>query len=85
MNLSADPDASLEIDALAQSFNIQDVLIQARCFKVNAPKPHYEIILYGRGESAIVDVALREESVLEELIETSAACFAASIQLKNGF
>lgn len=74
---------SRELESLARTFNMHDVLVSVRCFQVEHPIRHFEIVLSGRGQAAIVDIAAHEESGLAERIEQSVACFSAALQLQH--
>ena len=79
----ADPERRQEIESLAQTVTIDEVLVSVRCFRVTQPKLHFEIVLNGRREVAIVDVASSEESLLLERIEQSVKSFAAAIRVRE--
>ncbi len=83
MKIFPDPESSREIEALAQTFNMHGVLVKAWCFRVTEPKAHFEIVLEGRGESAIVDISLGDEKLLSERIEQAAASFSASLDIRS--
>lgn len=82
MLTSPQDSTSLEIKTLAQSFNFHGVLVSARCFEIRKPRPHFEILLQGRSERAVVDVSLKDEHRLPEILERAADGFAASLKIR---
>lgn len=68
---------------LTRSYESDGIQARVHCFLVAEPHPHYEIVLHGAGQTAIVDVPMREEGILYERVEQALQGFVATIRIRS--
>lgn len=68
---------------LTRSYELDGIQAMVRCFLVAEPHPHYEIVLHGAGQTAIVDVPIREEEILDERVDQALRGFVATIRIRS--
>jgi hypothetical protein len=85
MNHSEDTHVSVEIPALACDMEIDGIQVQLRCFWISHPRPRYEILVWARGQSGVVDVPADQESRLDQQMLEVAVCFATAVKIRNEF
>lgn len=85
MNQFQDTRVSVEITALARNMVIDGVRMDLRCFWISHPRPRYEILVSGRGQTGVVDVPADQETRLGEQIEEVAVCFATAVRIQREF
>jgi hypothetical protein len=79
------PAEGRELPELARSCEIDGIQVTVRAFLVPEPRPRYEIVLSGEGQTAIVDVPADEGESLDERIDQALSGFVAAIRARTEF
>jgi len=77
------PRSGSEIEALSKTINANALLISVQCFRVEEPAPHFEIVVHGQGETAIVDIPVRDEARLSDLMDQTLDSFLMNLVIRN--
>ena len=72
-----------ELPELARSCEIDGIQVTARTFLVAGPRPRYELVLSGAGQTGIVDIPADERDTLDDRIERALSGFVAAIRARN--
>jgi hypothetical protein len=72
----------MELPELARSCEIKGVPVTARTFLVAGPRPRYEIVLSGAGQTGIIDVPADERDTLDDRIDGALSGFVAAIRAR---
>lgn len=76
------PAGGNELPELARSCEVGGIQVTVRAFLVRDPRPRYELVLNGDGQTAIVDVPADEADTLEDRVEQALSGFAAAIAVR---
>jgi hypothetical protein len=71
-----------ELPELARSCEVHGVQVTARTFLVAGPRPRYEVVLSGAGQTGIVDIPADEGDTLDERIDRALSGFVAAIRAR---
>lgn len=74
-----------ELPELARSCDIDGDQVTARTFLVTGPRPRYEIVLSGAGQTGIVDVPEDERDTLDDRADRALSGFVAAIRARIEF
>jgi hypothetical protein len=72
-----------ELPELARSCELDGVHVTAHTFRVAGPRPRYEIVLSGAGQTGIVDIPADEGDTLDERVEQALSGFVAAIRART--
>jgi len=76
------PAGGRELPELARSCEIDGIQVTVRTFLVAAPRPRYEVVLSGAGQTGIVDISTDEGDTLDERIDQALSAFVAAIRAR---
>lgn len=79
------PAGGRELPELARSCEIDGIQVTVRTFLVAEPRPRYEVVLSGAGETAIVDISADEGDALDDRIDQALSRFVAAIRARIEF